>query len=63
MGRQAKAVFHGFENLGSAAVEDEAANVHAQVVVSEKVLDGVAKLFVDDLRDVRGEDNVEAAVI
>ena len=53
-----------FKNLGSAAMEDEAADLpHTQVVVGQEILDGATKLVADEFRNVSGKDNVEAALI
>src|ERR1700754_4846910 len=64
MGRKTETIFHGFENLGAAAVKDKAANVsHTQIVVSEEALDGVTKLCFNQLRNFRREDNAKAFVV
>src|ERR1700745_116047 len=64
VGRQAKTALHGFENLGSSTMEDEAANLpHTQVVVRQEALYGVTEFRVDKFRDVGGKDNIETALI
>ncbi len=64
MGRKAQGALHGFENLRSSTMEDVAANVaHGQIIVLKEALDGATELCADKFRNVRGQDNVEAAVI
>ena len=64
VGRKAQGALHGFENLRSATVEDVAADVaHAEIVVGEEVFNGAPQLRVDEFRNVRGQDDVEPALI